>query len=117
MLTNYSLKLSKIYLQLVNRLTTFHTTFHIMLITVMVLIMFISGCTTIPPNKVHTGHFHIRDKRDITHSYKIPIRMDSHTELTVFCKDHKKWEIIRATWNGQRLVYTIKNQRRMWLPL
>ena len=128
-LTNYSLKLSKIYLQLVNRYTSFHTTFHIMLGIVMALIMFIS-CTSsayvVVPlkkervylNKKHRhmrtqhGKFHIRDKRDITHSYRVPIKLNSHTELTVYCKDHKIWETIRATWNGQRLVYTTRRHKR-----
>ena len=119
-LTNCSLKLSKIYLQLVNRLTTFHTTFHIMLGIVMALIMFIS-CTSsayvvVPLKKervyLNKKQFHIRDTRDITHSYRIPIRMNSHTELTVFCKDHKMWEIIRAQWNGTSLDYTTRQHKR-----
>ena len=82
-----------------------------------------TGCTTAPNgaiNKVTTPKqqegYKVFDKlREVTHVYRQPVIMRHREKLTLYCKQHKKWEIVMAFWEPtEDDYYYVINEHKKW---
>ena len=97
-------KSSKIYLHLVNLITTFPVMLHI--IPIIILIILSSSCTpTVEVKPVGHTHFTLVDKKLKEHQYNKPIIIKHGRRKVMYCRTHHRWEVIRSYWNHKRMDY------------
>ena len=82
-----------------------------------------TSCTTAPNgaiNKVvpepQAEGYNVFDKlRQINHVYSQPVILHHKDKLTLYCRQHKKWEIVMAFWEPtEDDYYYIVNEHRKW---
>ncbi len=81
-----------------------------------------TGCTTAPNGAINRTTekptyegYKIYDRYIETfHVYSQPVIINHGNKLTLFCKKHKKWEIIKAFWdsNIDNYYYIISDHKR-----
>ena len=94
------LKSSKIYLHLVNLITTYPVMYHILL--GIILILMLNNCSTTNPQGHIETNYPLIDTRLRIHKYKDNIQWKllplNKKKLTPHCQNHFQWEDIRPTY-------------------
>ena len=81
------------------------------------------GCTTAPngainkstPSVQAEGYIVFDKLRQVNHVYRQPVIMHHKDKLTLYCMQHKKWEIITAFFEPtDDSYYYVVNEHRKW---
>ena len=82
-----------------------------------------TGCTTAQNGAINrtvkkqtAKGYNIFDKvRQIEHVYSQPVIMRHQEKLTLYCREHKGWEVIKAFWEPtDDEYYYVINRHKKW---
>ena len=113
-------KSSKIYLHLVNLITTYPVMLHI--IPIIILIILSVSCSTINTQGHIETNYPLIDTRLRIHKYKDNIQWKIYPLdkklLTHYCKNHHQWEDIRPTYRKvneeMKWVYRVSKNKKSY---